>query len=63
MKSTSVRRLTDQSYFVVDTLSYINQVTSFDLIVATQTLSSLTPGESAVGPEVQTLDSDDPAAT
>jgi hypothetical protein len=55
--------LTDQSYFVVDTLSYINQVTSFDLIVATQTLSSLTPGESAVGPEVQTLDSDDPAAT
>lgn len=40
MKSLGINKIDEGAWFVVDTLAYMNQITYFDLGVATQTISS-----------------------
>ena len=40
MRSVTVRKVTDDAYLVVNNLSYFNQITRFDLLLATQTISA-----------------------
>ena len=41
MNSKAVKKIHEGAYFIVDTLGYFNQITPFDLALATQTISSL----------------------
>lgn len=41
MKSVGAEKLQEGTYFVVDTLSYMNQITRFDVDLAMQTISGI----------------------
>lgn len=40
MKSMAIKRLSEQAIFVVDTLGYNNQISTLDLRLATQAITS-----------------------
>lgn len=55
MKSATVQKIDEGAYFIVDNLGYFNQITRFDLMLATQTISatpfgSAPPGEAEQEP-------------
>ena len=45
MKLATVQKIDEGAYFIVDNLGYFNQITRFDLMLATQTISA-TPFDS-----------------
>ena len=47
MNGNGIKKIEEGAYFVVDTSSYFNQISPFDLMLATQTISSL-PREAVV---------------
>ena len=59
MNSVAVKKVKEGAYFVVDTMGYFNQITPFDVALASQTISSV-PRDSVVLIEVE---ADEPEAT
>ena len=54
MKTIGAKKISEGAYFIVDTVSYHNQITPFDLVLATQTIlstSSSQDNEEIVAPE------------
>ncbi len=41
MNGNGIKKIEEGAYFVVDTSSYFNQISPFDLMLATQTISAL----------------------
>lgn len=41
MNSVAIKKITEGAYFIVNMLGYTNQITPFDLGLATQTISSV----------------------